>query len=177
MTSAATAIANRRLENRRRPRDITVKKYLALAALTAVVAVGIAGPLAVPSAASAAGPPVDTKRCATLTLEGTTDTDLVIDAIGGKTTCKAAKAVGHAYLKADGWHPLTLRAASKTWRRIVQDDHNGGDDCANGDTPLGGGPYSSWKTTQYQARTRYGWQSVYLTYEWVLEDQEYCSGT
>jgi hypothetical protein len=153
-----------------------VKKYFVLAALTAV-AVGIAGPLAVPSTASAAGPPVDTKRCAWWSLEGTTDTDLVIDAIGGKTTCKAAKAVGDAYLKARSWHPMKLRAAGKTWHRIAQDDHNGGDDCANGDTPLGGGPYSSWKNTQYETRTRHGSQSVYLTYQWVLEDQEYCSGT
>jgi predicted small lipoprotein YifL len=151
-----------------------VKNYLALAALTAVAAVGIVGPLAVPSTASAA---VASKRCAWWNLEGKTDTDLVIDALGGKTTCKAAKAVGDAYLKARGWHPVKLRAAGKTWHRIAQEDHNGGDDCANGDTPLGGGPYSSYKTTQYEARTRYGWQSVYLTYQWVLEDQEYCSGT
>ncbi len=128
----------------------------------------------VPSTASAI---VETKRCAWWDLEGTTDTALVIDAVGGKTTCKAAKAVGNAYLKADGWHPRTLRAAGKTWRRITQDGHNGGDDCANGDRPLGGGPYSSYKTTQYEARTRLGWQSVYLTYQWVLEDQEHCSGT
>ena len=111
---------------------------------------------------SAAHAAVESKRCAWWDLEGGEDTNLVIDAIGGKTTCKAAKAVGRAYLKSPSWHPAKLRAAGKTWRKIDQDDYNGGDDCANGNPPAFGGPYFSYKTTQYESRTRYGWLSVHL---------------
>jgi hypothetical protein len=91
-------------------------------------------------------------------------------------TCKAGKAVGDAWLKADGWHPMTLRAAGKTWHRVAKEDYNGGDACANGDVPLGGGPYQSYKTNTYRARTARGSYEVHLVYQWVLEDQETCSG-
>ena len=146
-------------------------------ALAAVAAAGL-----VPSSAPAA---VQSKRCAWWHLEK--GADLVIDAYGrfgppgqyGKgpmASCKAAKAVGDAYLKASGWHPQTLRAAGKTWRLIGKDDHNAGDDCANGKPVLGGGPYTSYKTNSYRARSRAGFLYVNLEYDWPLADQENCSG-
>jgi hypothetical protein len=115
------------------------------------------------------------KRCAWWNLRGDTDTNLVIDAYTPETTCKAAKAVGDAYLNASGWHPQSLRAAGKTWRLQDHDDNNGGDDCANRTNNFGL-PYSSYKTNNYVAKTRRGQYLVGLEYDWVLEDQENCSG-
>jgi hypothetical protein len=119
------------------------------------IAAAIVGVVVISAGFAAVSPPADaavkTKRCAWWELQGTDE--LVIDAIGGSTTCHAARAVGDAYLDSPKWFPKALRAAGKTWRLIPDaGDYNG-----------------AWKyrAMQYQARSSLGaWQSVYLTFQW-----------
>jgi len=151
-------------------------RFKLITAITATAAL-----LLIPATASAH---VDSKRCADWDLRERAELHIDVNwyaALDGypgvrEASCKAAKIVGDAYLKADGWHPATLRAAGKTWRRTDSDDHNGGDDCANGDeNPFSEG-YWSWKVTTYRARTKQGTYLVRLNYEWPIEDEETCSG-
>jgi hypothetical protein len=142
-----------------------------IAIALAAVAVIVVAAMAVPTAGHAY---VISKRCAWWHLEGSDA--LVIDTADwpeehgrSKTSCKAARAVGNAYLDASGWFPKRLRAAGKTWRRVGRDSYNGQDRCLDGRPELGGG-FWSYKSIEYRAHTRRGDYDVSLEYHWDLDD-------
>ena len=137
--------------------DMKLKRTVAIASAAALV-VAVA-----PTVADASGGAV--KTCARWNLDG--GDSLLVTAgtwdeaagapawpSGKDTSCRTARAVGDAYLKASGWKPGMLHAAGRTWR-------------------LRPGSYShvnvdefNYRTYQYTSRAPSGkWLSVGLEYD------------